>query len=169
MGSSGFYSQDSRVRTQDPTEIRSLWLQEVGGGPTLWLLQMMSAVMSLLPRGLDGGTGRSKTTSWISRKNQKHPDISVAVRDSCTLVPAMGNREHRNHGLQYPVHLHPTSPQGSMPESFLARTTGELSREVSEGRCLGQQNRVGMKQKVAASKPLSTPGSVATATSTVTG
>lgn len=34
-----------------------------------------------------------------------------------------------------------------MPESFLARTTGELIREVSEGKYSGQENRRGMKQR----------------------
>lgn len=47
-----------------------------------------------------------------------------------------------------------------MPESSLARTTGELSREVLEGRYSGQQNKMGMKQRVAATKPLNSPLSV---------
>ena len=44
-----------------------------------------------------------------------------------------------------------------MPESSLARTTGELSREVLEVRYSSQQNKMGMKQRVAATKPFNPP------------
>lgn len=44
-----------------------------------------------------------------------------------------------------------------MPESSLARTTGEFSREVLEVRYSSQQNKMGMKQRVAAAKPFNPP------------